>query len=706
MNRILLLILPLLFVFPLFSQNNNLTYRSFRSYAFPTELVSSKNGDKIAWAMDEKGVRNIYVAAGPNFTAKKLTNFSKDEGQELSSISISDDGKWVIFVRGGDHGANFNGDQSVNTNSTLEASSVKIIQVPFEGGNQRIISDGDFPKLSPKSDQVAFIKNNQAWICKLDTVAGEDFFDIPRQLVQTKGKVSDLQWSPDAKKLAFKVDRDSHSFISIVEFGKDNLTWVDPSFARDTSPRWSPDGQKLVFIRLPAIGGSLDSLSQRKLNPWSIRLNDLTSNKSQLLWEAPKTFRGSYPKTHGGANLMFPQTDIIIFTSSHDNWPHIYSISAKGGKPNLLTPGEYMVEHLALNNDKNHILFSANFGSDPQDVDRRHIFSVSIEKADVKSISKGNGNEWTAVGINRGQGVAYIGSTFQQSPQVFIQANQQSQGNSITSQLNTELTSQKFFMNPTQVIFKSLDGQVIHGQLFDNGDGKTQKPAILFVHGGPARQMLLGWHYSDYYANSYALNQYLAHLGFVVLTVNYRLGIGYGYDFQNPASPLASTEYYDIKAAGEWLAHQSNVNPKKIGIYGGSYGGYLTALGLGRDSKLFSVGVDIHGVHDWSTNLQDQLYTLGNKKVPDADWSASLVYRSSPISSINSWTSPVLIIHADDDRNVPFQQSIDLINRLQKKKVEVESMVIVDDNHHWMKFENVINVFESTANFLKAHLMK
>jgi dipeptidyl aminopeptidase/acylaminoacyl peptidase len=689
-----------------FSQVSDLNFRSFRSYSFPTELVNSKKGDKIAWAMDEKGVRNIYVASAPNFVANKITNFTKDEGQELTSISISDDGKWVVFVRGGDHGANFNGELSINTNSTLEPLSVKIIQIPFEGGSQRIISDGDFPKLSPNSEQVAFIKNNQAWICKLDTVSGEDFFDLPRQLITTKGKISDLQWSPDGKKIAFKVDRDSHSFIGIMEFSNDYLTWIDPSFARDSSPRWSPDGKKIAFVRLPAIGGTLDSLSQRKLNPWSIRISDFTSQKSQLVWEAPRNFRGSFPRSHGGANLMFPQSDVITFTSSHDNWPHIYSISSKGGKPVLLTPGDYMVEHLTLNNDKNHIFFSANYGLDTQDIDRRHVFMVAVNKPEIKSITQGNGNEWSGIGLNSAQGVAYIGSNFQKSPQVFVQGKLNSEAKSITGKYVPNEYLENKFVNPSQVIFKSLDGQLIHGQVFDNGDGKTQKPAILFVHGGPARQMLLGWHYSDYYANTYALNQYLANLGFVVLSVNYRLGIGYGYDFQNPASPLAATEYYDIKAAGEWLAKQSNINPKKIGIYGGSYGGYLTALALGRDSKLFTVGVDIHGVHDWSTNIQEQLYTFGNKRVPDAEWAASLVYRSSPISSINTWTSPVLIIHSDDDRNVRFEQSIDLINRLQKKKVEVESMVIVDDTHHWMKFENVINVFESTANFLKAHLLK
>jgi len=704
--KVLFLICNVLIFSSINAQINDLTYKAFRSYSFPSELISSKNGDKIAWAMDEQGVRNIYVASSPNFVARKLTNYTIDDGQELTSISITDDGKWLLFVKGGDHGANFNPELPINTNSNVEVQNVKVIQVLFDGGSQRIIGDGDFPKLSPKSDQVVFIKNNQPWICKLDTVSGEDFFDIPRQLVNTTGKVSDLQWSPNGKKLAFKVDRNTHSMIAVFELGKDNLQWIQPSFARDTSPRWSPDGSKIAFVRMNAIGGSVDSLSQRSLVPWSIRISDIDFKKSKLVWESPRTFRGSFPRTHGGANLMFPQNELVTFTSSHDNWPHIYSISTNGGKPLLLTVGDYMVEHLSLNADKNHLLFSANFGSDPSDSDRRHILMVSVDKVDVKNVTNGKGNEWTAVSINNSLGLAFIGSSATKVPAVMVKNNQQVEPISITSKLQKTDYPEKNLIVPNPVIFKSLDGQIIHGQIFDNGDGKSNKPAVLFVHGGPARQMLLGWHYSDYYANAYALNQYLANLGFVVLSVNYRLGIGYGYDFQNPASPLAATEYYDIKAAGEFLAHQSNVNPKKMGIYGGSYGGYLTALALGRDSKLFAAGVDIHGVHDWSSNLQEQLFTFGNKRVPDAEWAASLVYRSSPISSISTWTSPVLIIHADDDRNVRFEQSVDLYNRLLKKKVDVESMVIVDDTHHWMKFENVIQVFQATADFLKVRLLK
>src|SRR5918999_222104 len=112
--------------------------------------------------------------------------------------------------------------------------------------------------------------------------------------------------------------------------------------------------------------------------------------------------------------------------------------------------------------------------------------------------------------------------------------------------------------------------------------------------GVPApRQMLLGWHYSDYYANAYAMNQYLASRGYIVLAINYRLGIGYGYEFHRPrnAGAQGASEYLDVKAAGEYLRSLPNVDPRRIGIYGGSYGGFLTALAIARDSDLFAAGV-------------------------------------------------------------------------------------------------------------------
>jgi len=697
----------LLITFESYCQSANFTFESIKSYPFPTELIRSNKGNKIAWAMDEKGIRNIYVAEGPSFEARKLTSFTEDDGQELTSISISDDGKWVLFVRGGDHGANFDHLKPVNPYGNLEPQPVRVMQIAFTGGPIRVISEGDEPVISPKNDVVAYIKEGQPWICKLDTNKNEDFLEAPVKLFKTRGTVSQLNWSPDGSKVVFVANRGDHSFIGSVTMGNNQIQWIDPTFARDMSPRWSPDGKNIVFIRTLALGGQSDSLTQRKKVFWSIRTAPVSGENSKLVWEAPKTNRGSLPTTHGGVNLFWATSNVITFTSYHDGWPHLYSVTPSGGVPLLLTPGEFMVEHVSLSLDGKTILCDVNTGPDALDKDRRHILQVSVDKADMKILTPGNGNEWTALALENNKGIIYIGSTPQKAPQVIFKSEAAS-GKSLTASMFPIEYPEKLLTEPKQVIFKSLDGLSIHAQIFDNSNGSLKKPAIIFVHGGPPRQMLLGWHYSDYYSNAYALNQYLANLGFVVLSVNYRLGIGYGYEFQNPKSAgyLGASEYLDIKAAGEWLATQSFVDAKKIGIYGGSYGGYLTALGLARDSKLFATGVDIHGVHDWANQLKVEPSVDVFHQAPDAEWAASLSFRSSPVSSISTWTSPVLIIHADDDRNVSFNQSVDLVNRLLKRKIAVETMVIPDDTHHWFRFSNTIKVFNATANYLKAKLLK
>jgi dipeptidyl aminopeptidase/acylaminoacyl peptidase len=258
-------------------------------------------------------------------------------------------------------------------------------------------------------------------------------------------------------------------------------------------------------------------------------------------------------------------------------------------------------------------------------------------------------------------------------------------------------------VKPSHISFKAADGQTVYGQLFEPKQSSSGKrPAIVYVHGGPQRQMLVGWHFMDYYSIDYALNQYLTSIGFTVLSVNYRLGIGYGYNFQKAvnAGALGASEYLDVKAAGEWLASQPEIDNKRIGIYGGSYGGYLVALGLGKDSPLFAAGVDIHGVN----NRFSSPLTTGKEPAPDAALAEQAVKKSSPVSYLDTWTSPTLIIHADDDRNVSFSQSVDLARRFENKKFAFEYLAIPDDTHHWMKFTNALKVSEVTADFLKRKL--
>lgn len=674
------------------------TMEEVTAYPFPSELTTSKGSQKIAWAFNEQGKRNVYVAEGPDYTPRQLTQYTRDDGQEISSLSISNDGNWVVYVRGGDHGGR-NANVPVNAASDPIPPKVEVWKMAFSGGTPELISEGDDPVISPGSKKVAFIKNNQAWIADLD---GKE---SPKNLFTAKGSTGSMEWSPDGTQLMFVSSRGDHSFIGIYKDQETPIQWIAPSFSRDRSPRWSKDGSKIVFVRTPGGGGAPEKLLEQNHNPWSIWVGDIGSGEAEKIWTAPETLAGSVPTTHGSFNLHWGAGDRIVYLSYEDGWPHLYSIPSSGGQPTQLTKGDFMLEHISLSADGSKAVFSANTGSSPEDLDRRHIGIVSTDQADMRLLTDGEGIEAFPHFIGNSDYLTlFSGNARQPLLPAILDKNQKNIKVLAQDRLPQDFPSDHF-VEPKQVSFTAADGVKVWGQLFEKPGGGNDKPAVVFVHGGPQRQMLLGWSYMDYYSNTYALNQYLANQGFVVLSVNFRMGIGYGHEFHKPegAGIAGASEYQDVKAAGEYLAELPQVDSNNIGVYGGSYGGYLTAIALGRDSDLFAAGVDIHGVHsrDGYVRIPD-----GIEQAPDLEEARRVAWESSPISMLDDWSSPVLFIHADDDRNVSFSQSVDLVRRFEQRNMPFEYLVIPDDSHHWMKYSNMVKVNQATVDFLKKHLMK
>ena len=673
------------------------------SYPFPTELSAAATGTRIAWAFNESGLRNIYIAEGPKFEAKQLTRYRVDDGQAISSLSISPDGQWIVYIRGGDFGSNWDDALPVNPTFSPEPPKVQIWSISFEGGEPNLLGAGTSPVISPGSDQVAFVKSGQIWTVPIDGT------DKAAQLFTARGSNGSPRWSPDGTRIAFQSNRQDHSFIGVFTDKERPILWMDPSFNRDGSPRWSPDGSRIAFIRTPGHGGVPDSVLAARHSPWKIMTGRIIDGKANQVWKAPETIRGSVPSTHGRTNLHWAAKGRIVFLSYQDGWPHVYSIPENGGNLLLLTPGNFMAEYIKMSSDGNWLVFAGNTGPDPLDIDRRHIVKVPVDKQAMEVMTPGDGLEWTPVITGDGAHLVYLSATPQRPPLPAVMNLKNKKVQVIAEERIPDDFPTKNLVTPTQVIFNSTDGIPIHATLFEKQSGAKKKPAIIYVHGGPPRQMLLGWHYSSYYSNAYAVNQYLANKGFVVLSVNYRLGIGYGYEFHRPVDggTRGASEYKDIKAAGLWLTDQDFIDAENIGIYGGSYGGYLTAMALGRDSELFAAGVDIHGVHDRTQNRVRSLMIPDQfEKAPDAKKALEVAWKSSPTSSVDTWTSPVLIIHADDDRNVPFSQSTDLVQRLLKKGVVTETMVIVDDTHHFMMHKNQLRVNLAIKEFLSRYLKK
>jgi dipeptidyl aminopeptidase/acylaminoacyl peptidase len=185
-----------------------------------------------------------------------------------------------------------------------------------------------------------------------------------------------------------------------------------------------------------------------------------------------------------------------------------------------------------------------------------------------------------------------------------------------------------------------------------------------------------------------------------VLAVNYRSGTGYGRAFRDAPGigREGASEYRDILAAGRWLAAREGADPTRIGIWGGSWGGYLTALALARDSDLFKVGVDFHGVHTLLRPVPDNLS-------PDAQLAArQLQWQSSPMASIDRWRSPVLLIHGDDDRNVSFTQSLLLARELKARGIAFEELVFPNERHGFFRHAHWLESLRATERFLGGRL--
>jgi dipeptidyl aminopeptidase/acylaminoacyl peptidase len=692
MKRCVLLVLAVVCFAPRTMAQKSVTLEELMSAPFPENLTAAKTVNRVAWTFNQEGKRNIWVAEAPSFSARRLTSYLEDDGQPISELNFSEDGNTIVYVRG--EGKSVSG-QFPNPTSNPAGTEQTVWSVAGSGGEPKRIDAGDSPKISAKG-VIAYVRDGQIWIAPLGN--GEK----PKQLV-VRGQNHSEEWSPDGSQLLFVSTRGDHSFVGVYDAATKTVRFLVPSVDTDSDPVWSLDGRRIAFVRRPAEPRDTPAgyfLQPDKPHPWGIWVADASAGSAREIWHSSALPDGSYPfmaKDTGGGVIRWAAENRLLVASEQEGWQHLYSLSAEGGAPRLLTPGNCEVEQWSLTPDKKAVLFNSNCG----DIDRRHIWRVGVDKGSPQSVTIGNGIEWSPVALSDGKTFAYLGSGSKLPAQTFW-GKLDEPGNAkilgLDSWSNSPLV--EALAMPQQVIFHAPDGLEIHGQLFVPTHSKAdeKKPALVFMHGGPIRQMLLGWHYMYYYANSYAMNEYLASRGYVVLSVNYRSGIGYSRAFREAPGRAGrgATEYKDIVAAGKYLQGRADVDPSRIGLWGGSYGGYLTALGLARNSDIFAAGVDFHGVHDWPTDNWD-----GKNISPEL---TKLAHESSPVTSVETWKSPVLFIHGDDDRNVYFAQTVDLVARLRARGVAIEQLVFPDDVHDFLLHRNWLAGYRATSDFFDRRL--
>jgi dipeptidyl aminopeptidase/acylaminoacyl peptidase len=694
-------------------QTRAVTIPELLSAPFPTNLTAAPTGGAVAWVFNDRGSRNIWIATPPDYRGRPVTKYTGDDGQEMGDLSWTPDARTILYVRGG--GANRQGEYP-NPQSDPDGVEQALWAVPVDGGAPRKIAAGAAPAISPKGNRVAYVLRNQAWWVDLSDGAK------PERFLEGRGQAGSLRWSPDGSKIAFVSGRGDHSFIGVYDAAKNGVTWIDPGVDRDGSPEWSPDGTRIAFIRNPAFRNTFAFNPRRSGEPWSIRVADLrattadaglrpaeaVASATQAEVRAREVFRaeagrGSVFQRVNAENGILWAGDRFVFPWERDGWLHLYSIPATGGAPTLLTPGAFEVEDVALSPDGARVVYSSNQeAGEAADLDRRHLWSVPVAGGTPTALTRGAGIEWSPRPLGDGQAIAFLASNAVRPAHPGIrlaigEVRELAPGSIPPAYPSNQLVT------PQPVVFAGADGLPIRGQLFLPRGATGKRPAAIFFHGGSRRQMLLGWHYLDYYHKTYALNQHLASRGFVVLSVNYRSGTGYGLEFREALNygATGASEFNDVLGAGLYLRGRADVDPARIGLWGGSYGGYLTALGLSRASDLFAAGVDIHGVHDWNVVVRNFVETYDPRSRQDA---ARLAFDSSPMASLDGWRSPVLLIHGDDDRNVPFSETVTLAEELRKRGVEFEQLIFPDEIHGFLLHRRWIQALEASADFLQRKL--
>ena len=673
---------------------NNNYYRflnNLLNIKHPLNFMWSPDGEKIAFVWNEGGSEGIWVVSRDTKPVR-LTNMK----EQMGSLNWTNDGKNIIYSQDG-HIYN------------VSVTKGKISRLTRSEHRET------HPTISPDGSRLAFLREGDLWSLSLNDCELIQLTSGPLKCFDTwKGSPPrikiEINWSPDSSKIAFtalstqrisenasyvgsKINFIRYLFgtpnIGVVSSNGGEITWLAESDNLEGNPMWSPDGKRLAITR---IGKDYKFREILLVSSEGDPPDSIFREEDSDGWTSPMS-----PQT-----LWSPDGRRILIVSDRDGWDHLYLLPVKGGEFTQLTCGEYEDSYPCWSPDGSKIAFVSNRGS----MTERHIWVKSVKSGEEYRLTSLRGTNFDPKWSPDGREITFFHSGPHNSRDLWIKrVHHDSKPAQLTNSMPQGINKSNL-LTPNLIWYKSKGGENIPASLLTPTITKGKKyPAIIWVHGGGVRQNRYGWHPDRAYAIFYSFHQYLLQKDYVILMVDYRGSIGYGKRFRfGHYMDLGGGDLRDLIKGAEYLKSLDYIDPERLGIWGFSYGGYLTLQALLTKPDHFKVGIDFAGVVDWLMWAQDPSGAWIGGRMGSPEENLEKYMKSSPINYLENLSTPLLILHGTDDVDVPILQTVRLVSNLINERKDFDLALYPGEAHFFSKKESWLDAFRRVEKFLDYHL--
>lgn len=407
--------------------------------------------------------------------------------------------------------------------------------------------------------------------------------------------------------------------------------------------QWSPDGRHAV----------MDIRSDDNKDRWLVRWDTASAGLRLLDRQRDEAWIAGPGISFGRMGWL--SKDLLWFQSERTGYSHLYTVDVVSGAQSAITAGHFEVQQAQLSRDKKYFYIVSNEVHPGE----QHFYRLTVATGKKERITTMAGANQVTISPDEKM-LAVLHSSPTRPWELYLVENKPG---GKTDQITDKGRSEEFksypWREPEIVTFKARDGAIVYARLYKPANPHPNKPAVLFVHGAGYLQNAHKW-WSSYF-REYMFNNLLADLGYHVLDIDYRGSAGYGRDWRTGIyRHMGGKDLSDHVDAVDYLVRHHGVNPRHVGLYGGSYGGFISLMGMFTEPEVFAAGAALRPVTDWAQYNHGYTSNILNEPYRD-----SIAYRrSSPLYFAEGLKGHLLICHGMIDVNVHFQDAVKLVQRL------------------------------------------